>query len=68
MGEDVPFLRELLRLFTGERKTTELGNSARRPSKTATKIKKQLGRPWRDTFVTWAVKSSYLQHKTPLQR
>lgn len=68
MGEDVPFLRELVRLFRGKSKTTELWNSARRPSKTVTKIKKQPGRPWKDTFVTWAVKSSYLQHKTSLQR
>lgn len=40
MGEDVPFLRELVRLFRGESKPTELWNSARRPSKTVTKIKK----------------------------
>lgn len=45
MGEDVPFLRELVRLFRGESKPTELWNSARRPSKTVTKIKKQPGRP-----------------------
>lgn len=44
MGEEVPFLRELVKPFRGERQTTELGNSARRPSKTATKIKKQPGR------------------------
>lgn len=46
-GEDVPFLGELVRPFRGERKTRELWNSDRRPSKTATKIKKQPGRLWR---------------------
>lgn len=33
-------VRGLVRLFRGEKKTRELRNSARRPSKTATKIKK----------------------------
>lgn len=47
MGQDASFHRELVRPFREERKTTELCNSARRPFKTETKIKKHPGRLWR---------------------
>lgn len=44
-GEDVPFLGELVRPFRGRPESCE--TVIERPSKTATKIKKQPGRLWR---------------------
>lgn len=49
----IPFLRELLSLFRGEKTTTELWHSARSFSKAARKSRRQPGRPqrsWRKHF------------------